>query len=48
VHAGGALRRCGSEDQPSHDGWPGQRDLLRDEAADGEAEEIRLADLHGA
>src|SRR5439155_1641599 len=47
VHAGGALRCCGRKDQPSCNGWPGQRNLLRDEAADGESQEINLAEVQG-
>ena len=47
VHAGRALRRRGRQDQPSHDGRPDQRDLLRDEAADGEPEHVDLAEFHG-
>jgi hypothetical protein len=39
VHAGRALRRRGRENQPADDGRPHQRDLLGDEAANGEAEQ---------
>ena len=47
MHAGGALRRGGRQDQPAHGGRPGQRDLLGDEAADGEPEQVNLAEIHG-
>jgi hypothetical protein len=47
VHARGALRRRGRQDQPSHDGRPGQGNLLRDEAADGEPQQVNLAEFHG-
>ncbi len=36
MHAGRALGRRGRENQPADDGGQHQRDLLRDEAADGE------------
>jgi hypothetical protein len=47
VHAGRALRRRGGQDQPADDRRPHQCDLLGDEAADGEAEQVDLAELHG-
>jgi hypothetical protein len=47
VHASRALRRRGSQHQPADDRLPDQRSLLRNEAADGEAEEAHLAELHG-
>ena len=47
MHAGGALRSRGRQDHPAYDGGPGQRDLLRDEAADGEAEQVNLAQVQG-
>src|SRR5208282_6235620 len=47
VHAGGALRRRGRQDHPPDDGGPGQGDLLRDETADGEAEQVNLAQVQG-
>jgi hypothetical protein len=37
----------GGQDQPAHDGRPPQRDLLRDEAADGEPQHIDLTEVHG-
>src|SRR5690349_15901637 len=43
VHAGRALRRRGGQDEPPDEGGPHQRDLLGDEAADGEAQQIGLA-----
>jgi hypothetical protein len=46
VHAGGALRGRGGQHQPADDGRPGQRDLLRDEAADGEPQQVNLAEVH--
>ena len=47
MHAGRALGRRGRENQPADDSRPDQRDLLRDEAANREAEQTNLADLHG-
>ena len=47
MHPGGALRRRGRKNQAPDDGRPDQRDLLRDEAADGEPEDVGLAEAHG-
>jgi hypothetical protein len=47
VQAGRALQRGGRQDQSTHDGWPPQRNLLRDEAADGESQQIDLTEVHG-
>jgi hypothetical protein len=45
VHAGRALRRRGDQDEPSDESGPHQRDLLGDEAADGEAQNVGLAEV---
>jgi hypothetical protein len=47
MHAGCALRRRGGQHNPPGDRWPDQRDLLGDEAADGEPERVHLAQLQG-
>jgi hypothetical protein len=47
VRTGGALRRRGRKDQAPDHGRPDQRDLLRDEATDGETQEVNLAEVHG-
>ena len=47
MHAGCALRRRGGQHNPPGDRWPDQRDLLGDEAADGEPEQVHLAQLQG-
>jgi hypothetical protein len=47
VHAGRAARGRGSQNQPADEIGPDQRDLLRDEAADGEPEDIGPAEPHG-
>ena len=46
MHASRALRRRGPEDQPAHQSWPGQGDLLGDEAADRESQEIGPVEPH--
>ena len=47
VHPGGAARGCRREDQATDHRRPDQRDLLGDEAADREAEEVDRAELEG-
>ena len=44
VHAGRALRRRRGEDQAPDQGRPAQGDLLGDEAANGEPEQVHLAE----
>jgi hypothetical protein len=40
-------RRRGGEDEPANDRRPHQRDLLGNEAADGETEQVGVVKLHG-
>ena len=47
MHADCALRRRGGQHNPPGDRRPDQRDLLGDEAADGEPEQVHLAQLQG-
>src|SRR5215472_14704270 len=47
MHAGRAPWGGGREYQLPNDGWPGQRDLLGYEAADGEPEDVDLAKVQG-
>ena len=47
MQAGCALRRRGGQHNPPGDRWPDQRDLLGDAAADGEPEQVHLAQLQG-
>jgi hypothetical protein len=47
VHPGGAARGCRREDQATDYCRPDQRDVLGDEAADREAEEVHSAELEG-
>jgi hypothetical protein len=46
VHPGGALRRGGCEHDPPQQIGADERDLLSDEAADGETEQIDSLEFH--
>src|ERR1700722_5735029 len=47
VHADRALRSGGGQYQPADDGRADESDLLGDEAANGKAQEIHLAEARG-